>query len=398
MKVEYLIVTQQDDSFCDDETSFNNLLQANTQIIIEHKKLLFTQNKKLLEVDYGLETDIIKNKKQRYFHIKLTANDDSQIELFTLLIRTIKKIVERLNSNISVNSLWDGISRHYIIQAYPLINEVENVMRKLILKFMLVNVGMDWADERITSELKTKISTRAEQNNAKTFREDALHNADFIQLSSILFDKKRDKDLNQLDSLLSKNKKGDTITFGELTKDFYPVSNWDRYFSKLIKYEGKLLEEKWKELSDLRNKIAHNKNFSKAELETVKKLHNEIIAKLNEAITELDKVELDEQQKQKIVNSYQNPLFNDVTDYPVNIVVFHFVSENFLSNANLTMQKLKQVYFYPFEIQDLTTILNGCYFSVKIKTPLEFNVVNNWITNLIEIGTPIEHWTTKYVY
>lgn len=244
MKVEYLIVTQQDGCFCNNETSFNNLLQADTQICIEDKKLKFTQGKKTLEVDYGLETDEIKDKKQRYFHIKLVVDNDSEIELFTSLVRTIKKIVERLNSNISINALWDDISRHYIIQAYPLINEVENVMRKLILKFMLVNVGMDWADERITSELKTKISNKAEQNNAKAFREDTLHNADFIQLSSILFDKKRDKDINQLDTLITKHKKSETISFGDLEKNFYPVSNWDRYFSKLINYKGSSLEEK----------------------------------------------------------------------------------------------------------------------------------------------------------
>lgn len=307
MKVEYLVVTQQDGCFCNNETAFNNLLQADTQISIDKSKLKFTQKTKKLEVEYGLETDEIKDKKQRYFHIKLTAKDENQIELFTSLVRTIRKIVERLNSNISINTLWDDISRHYIIEAYPLINEVENVMRKLIQKFMLVNVGMDWVNETMPTDIKKKISEKAEKNNSKNPLEDTLHNADFIQLSGFLFDKRRDKELSQIDNLLLKKDAGDTITFGELSKDFLPISNWDRYFSSLINYKGNLLEEKWTRLYDLRNKIAHNKNFLKTELDEVKKLSSELVGRLSETIEKLDKVKLDERQKRNIFISYQQP-------------------------------------------------------------------------------------------
>lgn len=301
MKVEYLVVTQQDGCFCDNEPAFNSLLQVDTQIVIDKNTLTFTQKSKSIEVEYSLQTDEIKDKKQRYFHIKLVAKSEDEIELFTSLVRVIRKIVERLNSNISINNVWDDISRYYIIRAYPLINEVENVMRKLIQKFMIVNVGMDWVNETMPADLKKKIGEKAEKNKSKNILEDTLHNADFIQLSAFLFNKRRGKDFSKLDKLLSEKKADETITFGELAEDFLPISNWDRYFSKLINYKGELLAEKWDKLYELRNKIAHNKSFTKSELNEVRELSSELIEKINETIIELDKIELNTEQKEIIV-------------------------------------------------------------------------------------------------
>lgn len=306
MKVDYLIVTYQEGGFCNSKSAFNNLLQADSQISINKNKLKFTQKSGVLELDYRLETDAIEDKQQRYFHIILETKDESQIESFANLLRTIRTIFGRFHSNISMNALWDDISRHYIIQAYPLINNVENTMRKLILKFMLVNVGMNWFDEAMPFDLKQKISDKEKRNTPSNLLQNPLHNADFIQLSDFLFKERSNKDINKLDNVLIKSQSDKSITLEQLRKDFLLVSNWDRYFSNLISYEGNLLKEKWEKLYGFRNKIAHNKDFSKSELNELKKLCDELIEKLNETIEKLDEIKLNEQQKRNLVQSTNN--------------------------------------------------------------------------------------------
>ncbi|WP_235309472.1 hypothetical protein, partial [Klebsiella quasipneumoniae] len=86
--------------------------------------------------------------KERYFVITLENNDEALVDEFSEVGDKIKEISRRINPESTIiNVLWDDVGRYYANKAYPLINEVENVMRKLIGKFMLINVGMDWSRE-----------------------------------------------------------------------------------------------------------------------------------------------------------------------------------------------------------------------------------------------------------
>ncbi len=148
MRIEYLIVTKQEEGFCDSKEAFIKLLEANSQIKIDKDKLEFNDGSCFLEIDFLVETDQIKDEKQRYFHLKLHCKDDGKIVELTKITRIIKAISTKLNINNSeISTLWDDMSIYYATQSYPLINEIENLMRNLILKFMIVNVGMDWSNK-----------------------------------------------------------------------------------------------------------------------------------------------------------------------------------------------------------------------------------------------------------
>ncbi|MFG3826309.1 hypothetical protein ACGI6H_34825, partial [Escherichia coli] len=63
----------------------------------------------------------------------------------------------------STQIIWDDISKYYSIQAYPLIHEIENLMRKLITKFMIHNVGLSWTKDSVPKEFSEALK-KSEKN------------------------------------------------------------------------------------------------------------------------------------------------------------------------------------------------------------------------------------------
>ncbi|MCK8495902.1 HEPN domain-containing protein [Spirosoma sp. RP8] len=302
MKVEYLIVSPQDGNFCNSEYTFNNLIQTSDEITITGSKLVFGNSEDSLELNYIIETEIIKDKSQRYFHVTFDLSNEKKIELFTTFLRSFRKAVEKLHDKVMISALRDEISVHYITEAYPLINSIENLMRYVILKFMLINVGMEWTKVAMPSGLRDKFDNKSTRNNSENKLENYLYNADFSQLSEFLFSSYREMEISQLDNILN-SKDSTSLTIDEIKKKILPKSNWDRYFSELINYNSKKLAEQWEQLNLLRIKVAHNKDFTKSDLDKVKSLTEEVKEKLDEAINSLSKIKLDEHQKQVIINN-----------------------------------------------------------------------------------------------
>lgn len=207
MKVEYLIVTNENepDGFCCNRETFINLLHTDGRIKISGDELIWTNGEEKLTIKIVIETEAIKDKNQRYFLIELINNDEEKIDEFTQLNKSLKKIVTKLEIEpYSFNTLWNDISNAYSNKSYSLINELENLMRKLISKFMIINIGKDWISESMPQNVKKKIDLNEERNE---LLDDVLHNADFIDLSNFLFEKYRKKDIGQLDNYLSATKR-----------------------------------------------------------------------------------------------------------------------------------------------------------------------------------------------
>ncbi len=300
MKVEYLILIKKDGSFCEDAKSFINFLSADRSLEINKKIISFRPKtgKYKLQVNYLLKSGEVNNRDERYFLFELTRNDKTRIDEFTELSRRIKKLVEKINpQKVKINTLWDDIALEYAKEAYPLINQVENLMRKLISKFMLINVGMDWSKEAMHSEIKNKLTLKKE--NADLHFDD-IYQADFIQLSEVLFKQYRSVDIGYIDNLLSKAEKLSDLKFAEL-KRLQPLSNWERYFSAIIEGDEKKIKETWDKLYDYRNKIAHNRGLTKKEYEDVKVLVGEVSQIIAKALESLDSITIKEEEKETIV-------------------------------------------------------------------------------------------------
>ncbi len=298
LNIEYLLIKKEDD-FCKSVRGFNNLLKTDINIKIEKGSITYKRKKFSYKVSTNKITD--KSTAERSFNILLSKKIKSksaiekEIEDITELKRAILKVLPI--DKIKVSILWDDISNHYSINAYPLLNELENLLRKLILKFMLTNMGTDWLDNATPKEVKENIVQRAKQNNLRFLFQNALFEADFIHLNGFLFKPYSTLSTDQLSTIIETTENIEDLDL-EVIKSFVPKSNWDRYFSKLIKFQS--LEKKWEQLYELRNKVAHNKPIDKGDFEELKRLHLEITDKLNKAIEKLDELSITDEEKEDV--------------------------------------------------------------------------------------------------
>ncbi len=63
--VEYLAIAKKTNSFCNSTTSFNNLMEVDSTIVIDGNKLHFD---KYFSCNYEILSNEIKDKEERYFH------------------------------------------------------------------------------------------------------------------------------------------------------------------------------------------------------------------------------------------------------------------------------------------------------------------------------------------
>lgn len=304
MKTEFLILVPDNESFCNTKKAFVDFLKVDALITISSQKISYKRTfkgKEVVSVKFWVDTDKVKNKQERYFLLALECQEETLINEFSEVCERIRNIAQRISpGQTTINTIWDDVGRIYAERAYPLVNEVENLMRKLITKFMLITVGMDWSKDAIHPDLFKKIEKFDED---EPYISD-LYKLDFIHLKQVLFEKKRDISLEELDRLLSK-----TI-FNDEDKDkilrYVPRSNWEKYFSSLIGEKNSSLETKWDLLYKLRNKVAHNRHVIKSEYEQIKGLSSQIKEIITKAIAKLGEINLNEEDRELIIYSYQS--------------------------------------------------------------------------------------------
>jgi len=304
LKTEFLILVPNDDSFCNSKKAFIDFLQVDALISIIGQKMSYKRSvkeKELLSVPFRVETDKVKSKEERYFLLVLECQDELLVDEFSELGERIKTIANRISPEKTIiNTIWDDVGRIYAEKSYPLINEVENLMRRLIAKFMLITVGMNWSKDAIHYDLFKKIEKFEEE---ELYLND-LHKLDFIHLKQVLFEKKRDISLEEIDRLLSKT------NFSEEDQEkilkYIPRSNWEKYFSVLIEEKDSNLEKKWELLYKLRNKVAHNRNVTKEEFEKIKGLSLQIKEVIMKATAKLGEIEINEEDRELIIYSYNS--------------------------------------------------------------------------------------------
>lgn len=369
MKIEFLVLATNDDSFCNSKKAFIDFLKVDSLISISGKNLSYKKtlkSKPLITVKFDVETKNIPSNKERYFIIVLENTDENLVDEFFEVSNKIKELSKRINPGSTViNVLWDDIGRYYAHKSYPLINEVENVMRKLISKFMLINVGMNWSKETIHPDLAKKIERFDDDD---TYIND-LYKLDFINLSEVLFKKKRDISLDELDRLLLKtefdNNDQDKI------KKYLPKSNWEKYFSDILGKDSLSLEKKWELLYKLRNKVAHNRFLTSKDFEKIKGLTFEVKEILSTAMNKLGEIDLNEEDKTLILSDYyfENPI-------NLSFLVRKAIAEHFIKNG------------YDIELESINNFKSNSMMDLVIKKANEVIAVQ---TKFIPRKAPIHH-------
>ena len=302
MRTELLLLVPDDESFCSSKKAFVEFLKIDSLISISGQKINYrraAKSKDLVSARFRVETDKVKSKQERYFLLTLECQDEALLDEFNELCDRIRAIGDRLSpGRTAINTIWDDVGRIYAEKSYPLINEVENLLRRLIAKFMLITVGVNWSKDTIHPELFKKIESF---DDPEPYIND-LYKLDFIHLKQVLFEKKRDISLDELDRLLSRTKFSDEDK--EKIQKYIPRSNWEKYFSTLIEDRESSLEKKWELLYKLRNKVAHNRHVKKEEFEKIKGLTSQIKEIIAKASTKIGEIDLNEEDRELIIYSY----------------------------------------------------------------------------------------------
>lgn len=171
-----------------------------------------------------------------------------------------------------IRILIDEVSTEISNKTYPLINELENLLRRYIAKFFTQKIGIDWWEKAVPDKVidKTKLRTGNETVFSNIVQTD-LTLIDFDDLGEIIYKHKLgfNRPQNLADSILK------ISNIEELEKFKADMdSNYNRFFKQNFKDQD--FDKKWKQLFMIRNKVAHNNLFVIDDLVNAKKLHREL--------------------------------------------------------------------------------------------------------------------------
>lgn len=330
-KVEYLIAFDTKNQICKDVKGFNSLIKTNSDLDVKENKILFKGSPYSYKVD-GIEVD---KKDITVYHVVFSASrsTDKYREMLRAFSVTVGKLSEKY-----IQKVWDDLSLEYSEKLYPEINKVENLMRKLINKFMLINLGIDWHNSTTPKDVEDSVKRKGAKLDHRI-----LYELDFIKLSNYLFDSYSLKDPAELPNVIENlTEEERTEEIVNIVEDYVPKNNWDRYFSDLLDVESKSLKKKWGDLYQIRNEIAHSRLIDESDYNRGKSLSEEITKILGDALEELKDIEIPEENIEEVskntiasgVNSYyEDKLASDILfdPYEVGIQAKHFMEETGLN-------------------------------------------------------------------
>lgn len=362
MHVEYLLVIDSKGSFCSDISSFKNLLVTSPDISLEGDSIKY----KNIVVEFQIQLKKMEEVKNA-FHVKFIYDSKNNMEEFEGFMRLINGIFYRISKNI--NTLRDDISLYYSELAYPKIHQVENLMRKLITKFMITNVGINWTEKHVPNEVKT------ERGNAKAdSNTNYLYTLDFIQLSNILFKKYSPFTTDELFKKISNIKDDDDIELEDLKK-FIPTSNWDRYFSEIVNVEGERLKKIWENIYEIRNRVAHNNILEKRDFDEINRYVLEVKKTLEQAVDNLDKISVSDKEKEiiskNLVLQEKNTYENEMVDK------FYFLRLYLVLDETLTKFVLKKLPEFNIVFDEKEIISMNLFEKINLIKSTKLNTIIN---------------------
>ena len=293
LRNEYLAIIDKENSkgfysLCKTTSRFIEFISSNSDLVINNNKVKFDGGSTLFSIKKGH----VKGKDQLFYH--LSIGFDGKIEDIEIYKKTLKELKKSLHSdNLIIETLRDDLSYHYSNQAYALIHNVENLMRKFITYFMITNIGKNWIEESSPEQIKAAL----DRSKRKQYI-DVLQQLDFIHLGDFLFKSYHGDDISKLFDKI-KNLTDENVDLNEL-KDFLPKSNWDKYFKDTVDCNDLYLKTRWQKIYDLRNKIAHTSYFTEDDYEQITTLVSEVIEKLDNAFDNIDFIEIAEEERETL--------------------------------------------------------------------------------------------------
>lgn len=293
MKSEYLITFDSKDGLCTSVEKFKSLLAAHTSISFEKKdKVSFNCRDFSYQLAQGSLTD-----GSFYYDLTLESTDQTDQETYKDLLREVRRICAKASGR-QIIVLHDGVGEDYCQQGYPILYKTENLMRKLIAKFMAISIGYDWSEASTPKEVLDSVRTGGKQEKSNF-----LHEVDFIQLSNFLFKKYTKADSTRFIDSLKEKTDDEVIKVGDL-RQYSPFTNWEKYFAKKVNCNSEYLRSKWERLYDYRCKIAHCRGITKQELADLITISEDICEKIQAALDSVGDVHIEEAEREELAENF----------------------------------------------------------------------------------------------
>ncbi|MFK8161661.1 MAG: hypothetical protein AB8H12_04285 [Lewinella sp.] len=196
-----------------------------------------------------------------------------------------------------IRILKDDISAEIANQLYPKINSVENLLRRYLIKFFFQRVGMNWWEVTATPKMIEKVKNRQRNrsNQFSYFINSDIEFADFDDLGLLIY--KQSTGFNDPERVLEMLDQVENIEdLNELKGNLQ--GNYTKYFKTF--FRDKNFEKLWKDMSKIRNKVAHQATFFHSELKRGKELSAELTRIITEAEKHIDEIVLSLKEKQAI--------------------------------------------------------------------------------------------------
>ena len=227
------------------------------------------------------------------FIIKIKGEDFESIERFRYLF--LLHLKARLKfSNIRI--LRDDISTEISNMIYPLINNVENLLRRYVIKFFTQKIGVEWWS--ITAPRPLIEKTNFRKNNEKVFSQFVDTDVtliDFDDLGELIY--KQSTGFNTQENII--NKIMETSSVEELDSLKQELQgNYTKYFK--VAFQDNQFDKKWKKLFDIRNKVAHNNLFVWDDLKIAQQLVEELSLIIDDAESKIEEFRFSVEEQEAI--------------------------------------------------------------------------------------------------
>lgn len=228
------------------------------------------------------------------FIVKAESTNFNELEAFR--IKVLKHLKETLRFK-HLRILSDDVSTHIANEIYPMINHVENLLRRYLTKFFIQKVGLDWWEATATRAMTEKVKVRKNDryNEFSNLIDTDVSMVDFDDLGELIY--KQSSGFNNPDKVLQKLLSIETEDQLRILKSELQ-GNYTRYFKE--SFQNNNFEQKWKDLYKIRNKVAHQGTFYISELDRGVHLCESIIEIIQKAESKIDDLEFSLEEKEAI--------------------------------------------------------------------------------------------------
>ena len=235
-----------------------------------------------------------------YLHTEFNMSPEKEAEVLSEVGTKLK--VSKSKKEFYVAAAYDGMSEYYCEKISGTFSRCERLVRELILTIMVKIFGAEWVKKSIIQTTRDEIKKNAGGANDSYLIESVLEEMTISQMEDYLFkphsglecNPKLEEEFCKLDiGEMSDQQKEEWLVF------FQKTPLWDDYF---VKYNLGITDMKHDlaTMRKYRNKVAHNKKFTKEDCKFCEEFLESFIQTLETAIINIEERDF-EQEDRRIV-------------------------------------------------------------------------------------------------